>query len=77
MGFLASKENQTQIFIEAPFRNNQLLKDIIENTSDEIKLCIAMEITNEEEFIETKSIKSWKKNIPELHKKMCVFLLGK
>jgi 16S rRNA (cytidine1402-2'-O)-methyltransferase len=36
-----------------------------------------MEITNEEEFIETKSIKSWKKHIPELHKKMCVFLLGK
>ncbi|MEI6523946.1 MAG: SAM-dependent methyltransferase [Bacteroidota bacterium] len=77
MALLASKENQTQIFIEAPFRNNQLLKDIIENTSDEIKLCIAMEITNEEEFIETKSIKSWKKHIPELHKKMCVFLLGK
>ena len=77
MSFSASKENQTQIFIEAPFRNNQLLKDILENTFDDIKLCIAMEITNDEEFIETKSIKSWKKNIPELHKKMCVFLFGK
>ena len=77
MSFSATKENQTQIFIEAPFRNNQLLKDILENSAEDIKLCIAMEITNDEEFIETKSIKSWKKNIPELHKKMCVFLVGK
>ena len=77
MSFLVSKENQTQLFIEAPFRNYQLVKDLLENTPDDLKLCIAMEITNEEEFIETKSIKSWKKSIPELHKKMCVFLLGK
>lgn len=73
---LVQKHHQTQIFIETPFRNNQILKDIFENCPGALKLCIAMEITNPEEFIQTKTIDSWKKSPIDLHKKMCVFLLG-
>ena len=71
----ARVRNQTQLFIETPYRNNQLLKDLIEILSPETKLCIACNITLPDEYILTKSIASWKKQLPELNKKPCVFLL--
>ena len=73
----AYKLQQTQIFIEAPYRNNQLFQSIIENCSGETLVCIAVDITNTEtEFIKTKNVKDWKKNKPpDLHKKPVVFLL--
>lgn len=73
----AYKLQQTQIFIEAPYRNNQLLQSIVENCSDETLVCIAVDITNtESEYIKTKNVKEWKRNNPpDLHKKPVVFLL--
>lgn len=73
----AYKLQQTQIFIEAPYRNNQLFQSILENCSEETLVCIAVDITNTEtEFIKTKNVKDWKKNkLPDLHKKPVVFLL--
>ncbi len=73
------KDNCTYIFIETPYRNNKLRETIIKSLSDNIKLCIASEITGEKEKISTKTIAEWKKekNLYDLHKKTCIFLLGK
>lgn len=69
----ADKNSQTQLFIETPFRNNQVLKDILDNCKSDTYLSIAADITMPTQFIKTKSIKDWKKEIPELHKRPCVF----
>ena len=70
-------ENQTQIFIETPYRNNQLLQDIIENLKPQTKLCIACELTTENEFIKASQISEWKKNKSDFNKKPAIFLIGK
>jgi len=72
---VSQKKGQTQIFIEAPYRNNQLLKDILANCKDHTQLCIAADITGPEEYIRTRAIKEWKTAIPELHKRPAIFLL--
>jgi len=66
----------TQIFIETPYRNNQLLEALIQNCSPQTKICIGMDITGPNEWIKTASVQEWKKNQPDLHKKLVVFLLG-
>jgi 16S rRNA (cytidine1402-2'-O)-methyltransferase len=71
-----ASENQTQIFMETPFRNNQVLEDILANVNGEMKLCIATDITDKQQFIKTLSINQWKKTIPDLHKKPTIFLLS-
>ncbi|MET6998614.1 SAM-dependent methyltransferase [Chitinophaga defluvii] len=71
----SQKKKQTQLFIETPYRNNQVLQDILANCKDQTQLCIAADITAPEEFIKTKTVKEWKKNIPELHKRPAIFLL--
>jgi len=69
------KENQTQIFIEAPYRNNQLFETIIKVCSPNSRLCIAADLTTANEFIKTRTIKAWKSNHPQIHKRPVVFLL--
>jgi len=69
------KKNCTQIFIETPYRNNQLLETIIKSCSPQTRLCIAADLTSEKEWIKTKTISDWKKTLPDLHKKPAVFLL--
>ncbi len=69
--------HQTQIFMETPYRNNALLKDILENCQESMLLSIACNITREDQFIQTMSIGAWKKQTPDLHKKPGVFLLYK
>jgi len=68
-------EKQTQIFIEAPYRNMQLLNDILSNCRISTLLTIAADITGRNEFIRTRTIKEWKEKIPELNKIPTVFLL--
>lgn len=68
--------NQTQIFMETPFRNNQLLEAVLETCHPESLLCIACNVTGADEYISTQTIKSWKKEKPDLHKKPTIFLLG-
>ena len=70
-------EHQTQIFIETPYRNIKLVEDLIKNCSPSSQLCIAMNITCEDEFIKTKSIKDGKKKLPDMAKQLCIFLLYK
>ena len=70
-------ENQTQIFIETPYRNAKLAEDILKTCKPSSKLCIAADITCEGEFIKTKTISEWKGKIPDLSKKPCIFLIYK
>jgi 16S rRNA (cytidine1402-2'-O)-methyltransferase len=73
----AYSESQTQLFIETPYRNGKLVEDILKTCKPATKLCIAADITLESEFIKTKSILEWKKQIPELSKRPCIFALYK
>lgn len=69
------KKNCTQIFIETPYRNNQLFKTLIETCKYETSICVAVDITASAESIQTKKIKDWKKLPVDLHKKQVIFLL--
>lgn len=69
------KKDCTQIFIETPYRNNQLIKDITQTCKNETRLCIAVDITAPTENIKTKSIADWKKDTPDIHKRLAIFLL--
>lgn len=73
---IARKSNQTQIFIETPYRNNKLVADILAFCANNTMLCIATDITGKNEFIKTKSIGLWKKTKIDLHKKPTVFLIN-
>lgn len=71
-----SKQQETQIFIETPYRNQHMLEDIIATCNGETKLCIACNVSCSDEFIVTKRVKEWKASVlPDLHKKPTVFLL--
>ena len=66
----------TQLFIETPYRNNQLFEAIVQYCHPQTRLCIGVDITGPNELIRTATIAYWKTNKPELHKKLVVFLLG-
>lgn len=74
---LAESTGQTQIFIETPFRNNQLLEALLRQCQPETQLCIATNISLPNEMVVTKTISDWKKLSPDLQKKPTVFLLWK
>lgn len=72
----AQTEHQTQIFIEAPYRNMQLMKDILQHCHPATQLCVAADITASTEYIVTKTIAGWQKHqLPDLHKRPAIFLL--
>ncbi len=71
----SAKKDCTQIFIETPYRNNQLIKDIIQTCKLQTRLCIAVDITSPSENIVTKSVTEWKKKLPDIHKRLAIFLL--
>jgi 16S rRNA (cytidine1402-2'-O)-methyltransferase len=66
----------TQIFIETPYRNNQLINDVLITCNNETKFCIAYNITDTTETICTKTISDWKKNIPNIHKHTAIYLIN-
>ncbi len=70
-------EGQTQIFIEAPYRNAQLLDELLRNCDPQTLLCIAADITLDSEFILTKPVSYWKTNIPEIQKRPAIFMIGR
>ncbi|MBW4888137.1 SAM-dependent methyltransferase [Mucilaginibacter sp. HMF5004] len=67
---------QTQLFIETPFRNTPMLEEILRSCNPRTHLCIACNLTAEDEFVKTQTIADWKKQIPDLHKKPTIFLLS-
>lgn len=71
----AYQQNQTQLFMEAPYRNNKLFETLIQVCQSDTKLCIAASLTTPDEFILTLPIYLWKKKKPALHKKPAIFLI--
>ena len=73
---VAIRSGETQLFIEAPYRNDALLGDILETCHPSTLICIAADITLDSEFIHTKPAGAWKKKKPALHKRPVLFLIG-
>ncbi len=71
----SAKKDCTQIFIETPYRNNQLTEALLKNCKPNTRLCIAADITSPNEWIKTKTIGEWQKNKPDIHKRPALFLL--
>lgn len=71
----ASKWNQTQIFIETPYRNQSLLNDLINSCSGSTRLCVACNISSPDEIIRTLPVHEWKNHKIDLHKKPTIFLI--
>jgi len=68
------QDNQSQIFIEAPYRNMQLLELMMKTLSPNTRLCIATGLTTDQEYIKTKTIKAWKGKLPSIHKIPTIFI---
>lgn len=69
------KKNCTQIFIETPYRNNQLMEALLLICQPLTKVCIAVDLTGTTELIKTKTVAEWRKNKPDIHKRPAIFLL--
>jgi 16S rRNA (cytidine1402-2'-O)-methyltransferase len=74
---LSHDKNQSQLFIETPYRNNKLLEDILNTLQPSTHLCIAADITLETEYIKTKTAAQWKKEKPDLHNRPSIFIIHK
>ena len=70
-------EEQTQLFIETPYRNGKMIEDILTHCRPQTKLCIAANLTCDDEFAQTRTVKEWKGRVPDLSKIPCIFLLYK
>ncbi|HHU58107.1 MAG TPA: SAM-dependent methyltransferase, partial [Bacteroidales bacterium] len=68
-------EQQAQLFIETPFRNNHLAQDILQACAPTTRLCIACNLTLPDAYVVTKTIAQWKGKLPELHKKPTIFII--
>ncbi len=71
----SAKKNCTQIFIETPYRNNQLIEALLKSCNPSTRLCIAVDITGKNEWIKTQTIACWQKNKPDIHKRPAIFLV--
>jgi len=71
----SQKKQSTQIFIETPYRNNQLLDVLLKTCKSSTKICIAAELTGRNEFVKTRTVEEWRKLKTDLHKKPVIFLL--
>jgi 16S rRNA (cytidine1402-2'-O)-methyltransferase len=74
---LAWRHRQTQLFIETPFRNNQMLDELLRSCKPDTFLCVAVDLTAPAEQIITATIASWRKKKVDLHKRPAIFLIGK
>jgi len=71
----SQKKNCTQIFIETPYRNNQMIEVLLKTCKPTTKICIAAELTSPTEYVKTKTVADWKKEKTDFHKKPVIFLL--
>jgi Predicted methyltransferases len=72
---LSKKENQTQLFIETPYRNNAMLDDLLKHCHADTRICVAQNISAANEYIYTNTVAGWQKNKPQFDKAPAVFLL--
>ncbi len=71
----SARKKSTQIFIETPYRNNQLTEALLKTCNGSTQLCMAVNLTGKNEWIKTKTIAAWQKNKPDIHKQPAIFLL--
>jgi 16S rRNA (cytidine1402-2'-O)-methyltransferase len=71
----SARKKCTQIFIETPYRNNQLIEALLKHCNPSTKLCMGVDLTGKNEWIKTKKISDWQKNKPDIHKRPAIFLL--
>ena len=74
---IVNSNGVAQLFIETPYRNNQLLEALLQTCHPNSQLCIGVDITGPNESIKTATLQFWKNNKPELHKRLAIFILGK
>lgn len=74
---ISFQDNQAQIFIETPYRNNKMLEDICASLQPETRICIACDLTLPTEYIKTKTVKQWKHENIDLHKRPAIFIIQK
>lgn len=74
---LSLEHNQSQLFIETPYRNNKILEDMLSVLSGNTRICIACDITLPTEYIKTKTVNEWKKIKIDLHKRPSIFIIHK
>ena len=72
---LSAKQKSTQLFIETPYRNNQLLETVLKSCKPQTRLCIAANLTAANESIQTKTVAEWRNKKPDLHKQPVLFCL--
>lgn len=71
----SKQKSCTQIFIETPYRNNQLLETLTKTCHPQTQICVAVDLTAASEMIQTKTAQHWKTDLPQLHKRPAIFLL--
>jgi 16S rRNA (cytidine1402-2'-O)-methyltransferase len=74
---LSQEKNQSQLFIETPYRNNKLMEDLLQILQPNTYLCVACDITLPTEYIKTKTVNQWKKEKADLHNRPCIFIIHK
>ncbi|GAB1309549.1 SAM-dependent methyltransferase [Urechidicola sp. KH5] len=74
---ISFENNQAQIFIETPYRNDKMISDLVSTLQPTTNICIASDITLETEFIKTKTATAWKKEQLSLHKRPTIFIIQK
>ena len=74
---LSFEKNQSQLFIETPYRNNKLLEDILQTLQPNTLLCVACDITLPTEYIKTFAVSHWKKQKVDLHNRPTIFIIHK
>ena len=74
---ISSDQNQSQIFIETPYRNNNMLDDICATLQNQTRVCVACDITLPTEYIKTKTVEEWKRITVDLHKRPAIFIIQK
>lgn len=72
---LSQDKSQSQLFIETPYRNNKLIEDLLQTLQPNTHLCIACDITLPTEYIKTKTVAQWKKEMVDLHNRPCIFII--
>jgi 16S rRNA (cytidine1402-2'-O)-methyltransferase len=74
---LAYSDDQTQLFIETPYRNQKLAEEILRQCKPKTRLCIAMNLSLPDAYLVTRTVQAWKGKLPDMHKKPAVFLIYK
>jgi 16S rRNA (cytidine1402-2'-O)-methyltransferase len=71
----SAKKNSTQIFIETPYRNNQMLESLLKTCNASTRICVAVDLTSGSEWIKTKTVNDWRKENVDIHKRPAIFLV--